>query len=470
MKKSQVIAIVRTLDKSEVREFRKWLLSPVHNQREDVVQLFDYLMVANHLEEDKFLQKERVYRKIFGKEAYNDAKLRQTNHFLLKSLEEYFNYQINVSDEISTKIGLIKNYRRRNLLRLVRKNLDQTAGLLEASDLRNEDYYWNQYEYQQERYNYLSLLQKSSELELQEVSDALEKAYITEKLIWSCRLIFHQTIYRKNYDLGLLQPVLQMVEERNLTGEPAIAIYFHVLKAMTDKEDDHLHFEKLRMDIVKYENHFPRPQLKEIYQMAINYSVRKTNAGLATFQREIFEWYRQGILSKVLIESEKLSPATYSNTVTASLQVGEFEWAEKFIDEYKAMLPKKERDNLSHFSKAKLFFTRKDYKRAMVLLAQAEYHNILINLNAKSMLIKMYYELDEMEALEFLLESMRIYIRRKEVIGYHSNLYLRLIQFTKKLIRINRYDKEKMAKLRTEIQTANPLPERQWLLEQLDKL
>ena len=72
MKKSQVIDIIRTLDKSEVREFRKWLLSPVHNQREDVVQLFEYLMASNHLNEDKFLEKERIYRKIFGNEAYNE--------------------------------------------------------------------------------------------------------------------------------------------------------------------------------------------------------------------------------------------------------------------------------------------------------------------------------------------------------------------------------------------------------------
>ena len=58
MKKSQLIDVIRTLAKSEIREFRKWLLSPVHNQREDVVQLFDYLMTGDHLYADKFLQKD----------------------------------------------------------------------------------------------------------------------------------------------------------------------------------------------------------------------------------------------------------------------------------------------------------------------------------------------------------------------------------------------------------------------------
>ena len=470
MKKGQLIAIIKTLTKPEIREFRKWLLSPVHNQREDVTQLFDYLMTGDHLYVDKFLEKERVFRKIFGKEAYNDAKLRQTIHFLYKVLEEYFGYQHYRNEEIKAKMALVKDYRARSLLKAGKKNLDQVEDLLEKDIHRNEDYSRNEYEFQQEKYNYLSLSRRTQELNFQEISNALDRTYFIEKLQLSCRIIFHQILYRTNHDLGFLDFVLQKVEERNLTEEPAIAIYYYIIKAMTDQEDDHAYFEKLRLEISEFSALFPKPQLREIYQMAINYSVRKTNAGLAAFQREIFEWYRQGISNEVLIEIGKLSPTTYSNTVTAAIKVKEFEWAEKFIDDYKPMLPEQEKENLSHFTRGKLLFEKKDYKKAMVLLAQVEYNNIFFNLNAKSILTKMYYELDEIDALESLLESFRIYIRRKDVIGYHGNRYLGLIKFTKKLIRISPYDKGKIAKLRKEIETADPLPERQWLLEQLNKI
>jgi hypothetical protein len=52
---------------------------------------------------------------------------------------------------------------------------------------------------------------------------------------------------------------------------------------------------------------------------------------------------------------------------------------------------------------AKLFFKKRDYDKAMPLLVQIKYDDILHNLSAKLMLAKMYYELDEINTLENLL-------------------------------------------------------------------
>jgi hypothetical protein len=45
-----------------------------------------------------------------------------------------------------------------------------------------------------------------------------------------------------------------------------------------------------------------------------------------------------------------------------------------------------------------------------------------------------------------------------------------MVKYTKKLVRVNPYDKQKKAALREEIENANPLTERPWLLEQIEKL
>jgi hypothetical protein len=82
----------------------------------------------------------------------------------------------------------------------------------------------------------------------------------------------------------------------------------------------------------------------------------------------------------------------------------------------------------------------------------------------------MYYEQDEFDALESLLESMRTYMRRKQVMGSYKAIYTNLIKYSRKLIRINPYDQQQVTKLRQEVETAKPLPEKEWFLEQLDKL
>ena len=88
----------------------------------------------------------------------------------------------------------------------------------------------------------------------------------------------------------------------------------------------------------------------------------------------------------------------------------------------------------------------------------------------KTMLLKIYYEEDEYDALESLLESMKVYLKRKKVIGYHKDVFQNMLKYTQKLVRINPFDKDKRVALRQEIEEASPLTERPWLLEQIDKM
>ena len=86
------------------------------------------------------------------------------------------------------------------------------------------------------------------------------------------------------------------------------------------------------------------------------------------------------------------------------------------------------------------------------------------------MLCKIYYEEEEVDALESLLESIRTYLQRKKVVAYHKANYKNIIRYTKKLTRTTSFNITKKEKLIKEIEEANPLTEKEWLLEQLNKI
>ena len=121
MQNSQLTHILFALSKKESRELRKWLVSPIHNQRSDVVQLYEYLTSGNRLEDDKSLEKERIFRKLYPKEAYDDAKMRQVIHFLQESIEEYLVFVKNQSDSLQCQLNLVKSFRERKLEKLYDK-------------------------------------------------------------------------------------------------------------------------------------------------------------------------------------------------------------------------------------------------------------------------------------------------------------------------------------------------------------
>ena len=120
-----------------------------------------------------------------------------------------------------------------------------------------------------------------------------------------------------------------------------------------------------------------------------------------------------------------------------------------------------------NFNKARLEYNRKNYDNALNLLQKADFKDLLNNLIAKTLLIKIYYELEAYNILESHLDSLQTFIRRKKVMGYHKENYLNIVQFTKKLLTTNLDDSLEKEKLKNRIEKEEVLTEKKWLLEQL---
>ena len=92
MQKSRLIEVLHTFNKKEFRELKKWFLSPAHNQRQDVIDLYDYLLKKDHLYNEEALKKEKVFQAIYPTHPFSDAKMRQVIHFTFKALEAFLAY------------------------------------------------------------------------------------------------------------------------------------------------------------------------------------------------------------------------------------------------------------------------------------------------------------------------------------------------------------------------------------------
>ncbi|MCB0638878.1 MAG: hypothetical protein KDC54_19755 [Lewinella sp.] len=446
--------------------------SPFFNQREDVLKLYDYLVAGKHLEEEKFLEKDRVYRKVYPKEPYNDAKLRQVNHFLLKQLEQYFAYTELSADRFNFPIAMLKAYRKRRIERAFHKTYNALikAGLalpeLDGAGLKHA------FALRDEYASFMATVDRTQDIGLQQSIDAFDVQFIAEKLKHACLALSHEKVVRTRYESRLLDSVLQVVaENESLLTYPAVTIYYYIYLIQTkpeaESEEDYF---ALRQAMDEHSHLFSPTEQRDFYLMALNYCIAKVNKGFAPFWREAFEIYKYAIETKIIMEKGVLSRWTYLNAALAALRLDEYAWVEELIRDYTQYLEEQHQQNFASYCQARLFFDRKRYQEAMQLLVQFEPSDYLLNLNAKAMLLKMFYEEDEWDALDSLLESMRTYLKRKEVISYHKANYQNIVRYTKKLVRLNPFDKNQVKEFRDEVTTASPLTERNWLLEQVDRL
>ncbi|MBK8557169.1 MAG: hypothetical protein IPL65_16000 [Lewinellaceae bacterium] len=469
MQKSVLVEIARSLSKKEQRELNKWLRSPSHNQREDVVNLFDYLLSALS-KNDEALKKQKVWPAVYPGEPYDDARMRQVMYFLGKAVEEYLAFEDYKNNQFQYQLALSRQYRQRKLEKAYRQAKRLSTDALENQPLRNADYLLQKFFLETEDYEYQLGLSQSTPVNLQEVANALEKWFTAEKLRTSLEMLAHRTVFQKaQYTDGLLPETLHYVERGELIEDPAISVYYYIYMAVTnpDKEEYFEQFENLIHSEQALK--FDRDEVRNLYLAAWNYCVPKISAGRQDFARRAFELYRQGVDTGILLENEKLSRYTFINIVGIALRVREYEWVESFVNNYQQYLEEKYRKSIVHFNLSRIYFEKGDYDQAQRMLLNFEYDEMHLNIIAKTMLLKIYYEQTELDAFESLLESMRIYLQRKEALDTaRKSAYKNMISLMKKLLNHNPYSKAQTERLREIFSNTQPLMERDWLLRQLD--
>ena len=468
MQKSVLVEITGSLSRKEVRDIFKWLQSPAHNQREDVVRLFEFL-TKKLASENSAIEKNRAWRAVFPGEAYDDARMRQVMYFLLKSIEEYLVFEDYGRDQVQYRGTLARIYRLRKLDKAYRQAYRQGREQLEKQPLRNGYYLMHAYFLDLEEYNHRLPISQNAPVNLQESADSLEKWFLAEKLRIACAMIAHRNVFQKiSYEPGLLDDTLAYVQDKKLLDEPAIASFYFAYLAITHPEEES-YFDQLEKLLHNEITRFDHSEARVLYIAALNYCVPKINQGHLNFARRAFILYRTGLETGILLENDMVSRYTFGNAVGSALRVGEFGWAEQFIEQFQHHLEEKERQSIVNFNTSRIYFERGEYDQAQRLLTRFEYDDMLLNIIAKTMLLKIYYEIGELDAFESLLESMRIYLQRKEALDpTRKSAYKNMISLMKKLLNLNPYSKAQTERLHTMIQGTQPLMERDWLLRQVE--
>ncbi|MCB0587886.1 MAG: hypothetical protein KDD06_21515 [Phaeodactylibacter sp.] len=466
MQKSNLIRLFRSLTKRDRREMRKFVSSPYFNQREDVVHLFDYLAEAIDGEEDG-LDRRRAFAAIWPGQPYDDELLRLVMHFLLKHIKRYLAWShLEEKEEPFLQLQLCKALRRRGEDKQHQRELSALRRKQEQQPFRSVDYYYYDYRLHLEQHEYNLRRRRSGGENLQELANALTTFYLSDLLRYSCTILIAQKLSQQEYDLEIVEGMMRLVKGRTTVLAPAVQVYYQAYQALSAPEEE-ARFTRLKELMEQHWPVFPPDEANDIYLLAINYCIRRLNQGDRQYIREAFELYRKGLERKLLLREGELSKFTYNNVLMLAIALEEWDWSAAFLETYQAYLPARERDNVYQYNQAIYYFSKPDYGRAMELLQRVTFRDVLYNLNARRMLLRIYYELGEYDALDSLLDSFSTYLRRKKELGYHREHYTNLIYYVRRLLNIGRHDKTERQILYQEVAQKKAVAERDWLLKQL---
>lgn len=456
---------MRSFTKLELRDFRRYLQSPYFSRRAETVMLFDWL--ESYLKSGKPVpEKEAAFAIAFSTDPFDDHRLRMLMSQLYQLAGQFLAVQAFLGDKTLPLMQLGASLRKRKLVAHFAQAAADLAQQLESQPLRNADFYQNKYLATLEKYRTAYDLRELDAQQLQALSDELDTAFLARKLWQACFLLSHEAVSNTSYDFGLLNEALRFAEQTKALETPAIAIYYHCYHALTNPDEPE-HFQRFKALVLQHGGLFSADEVRDLFILGINFCIRRYNAGNPAYLGDQFDFYKTGLREGYFLNDGELSRYTYQNAVTSGLVMREFDWVERFIHEYRGKLAAPYQESVFSFNLARLAYERKQYGTALPLLQKAEYKDLLLNLAAKTLQLKIYFELDETDLLEAHLVAFKTFLRRKKELGYHRENYLNTVQFAQKLLETNPFDKEARALLRQEIEEAKNVGEKEWLLGQV---
>jgi hypothetical protein len=448
-----------SLSGHERKLFDQYLQSPFFNCSREVGVLF------NSFSMNTSVNREELFKTLYPDQKYDDKKLR----YLISDLNKHIQYFLMLrhleKDPLQEKVITAKA--------VSAKNCDKSYSLLHQeitnhSASGNAGLHLQQFEHAELHLNFSNKnATRKTTPDYTSTLFHLDTFYVLKKLQLACEVTNLANILKKNYDLLLMNEIRELATNKVFSEIPLIGIYVNILNMLSSSKNEE-NFVKAKSLLKKDGANIRANELSELYQYIRNFCVRKINEGNTEYLRTLFEIYNDMLGNPPLMNHDYLSQWEYKNIVTISLRLGEVSWCENFIKKYINYLHPGERINALAYNTAYLHFMKNEYHKSIRKLQEVELTDVFYQLDARVIILKSYYELDEWEAFFYQASAFRLFLlRNKGISEYQKTIYRNLIKFITAIMRAST-SVAKLKRIKAEIEKEKNVADLNWLMKRVE--
>lgn len=466
------------MDGRERERLRQFVSSPYFNQHERTEKILG--IILDELDAKRpLLSKERVYKKIFPKEAFKEQPLSDLMSSLMKLINRFMAVEQLEQEPFVGEVLTLRRAESENRFGVLKNRGKRLKRILEKYPHQGSDYHWADFKLHSIYGYYRNAYEdRSDAAPLQQMLYSLDRYYAVEKLRHACHLTANSMLMNTSFDFGFLDAVLDYINsemgQKALANDKSIDCYYHILLSLREPEE-FSHYEKMRHYLNESFDSFPLNEQRDIFTFANNYCITRINMGDKSFLRELFELYRRGLDSGVIFENGILSEWNYKNIVTIGCTIGEYDWTEIFIEKNYPKLPENQRDNAYALNKAQFFYSRGLFKEAGDLLRQVEDSDVKYHLARVLLEVRIAYDQQETNYLLNQLETFRLYVQRhRKISAADKKRYINYARFAKQLATLRHQEEylskeqftQKLSALNQKVAETTHTVGRSWLMQE----
>ncbi|MEZ4825715.1 MAG: hypothetical protein R3C61_05380 [Bacteroidia bacterium] len=481
MNRRRLIKMLTPLSGTEIRQFLTYVESPYFNRNEKLIKLAHYLSGLHPLYPEKKLSHEKLFQVMYGKSAeINEQQVYDHVSMLQRLLEDYLAFCAYEQDAGAKYGFLLTSLREKNLPKAFSRVFGKAENALLSDNMIPDDYlHLHLVQRQAEGFSGQSQNRSANQL-LQDQITHLDIYYLSVKLRTTCEMLNRQNIIKTDYQSEMMQEIHDYFEKGRspYLRIPFIAIYYQIFLTLFEP-DKEAHYHQLAQSLKEYAAKLQVSEAYTMYAFAQNYCIKQINRGNPQFLQELFMLYQQLLKDGILFKNGMLAHEHYKNITTVGLRLREFDWVTHFLETYKSHLPEEVRENAYIYNLSTLYYEKKQYRDALKLLQQVDFADVYYHLGAKSVLLKVFYEMKDDDSLKYHIQAFKAFLKRnRRISAFHYEGHLNLLQMVSKVARIRRsgdrkdeeLQNEKKDKLIAELNAAGNIPNAAWLRRQVEQL
>lgn len=486
MKKRKVCQWLLRMDPPERVHFGHYLRSPLHSHRPQLADMLNHLEEWVLSETEEACSPEAYWERVYPGKAYNGNLLSRLLSEMLSELKGFLALRRYQADPAAQQINLLREYRHRGWQEVLPRAFKEVRHKLDTEFPQDEHYYYNRLQLAIEKVDYDSdHLGKDPEPIYQDVLDQLDSFFLIGKLKYYCNAVHHDRLHSKGHHFRF-QEIFALLKTPALFDESSKISLFYLYYKTLEEESNRESFEKFLSTFLEIKRS-ASPQYLQLSEEedyffllhSINKCTKRLNQGEENWIEFYTELNNYAIIKGFLNNGEFLGDTEFINIAGTLGRFKRFQDSEKFIAQNSPMLRGGIENAAYFFALGMNAYYRMDFEAGKTHFLKAKQQvnsksDISIPINSRAVLCRIWYELEDFEAMEFELNSYRVFLNR--IKHYSKSRLTPFLNFCKTLQKINRtaysnskHKKEKLKSILDEIKMKKLVSGKSWLLSVLNR-
>lgn len=429
MRERKISLWLTRLDEEEQELFLEFLTSPLHSNRPKLAELIELLLNKVVRKDNSSWTSEDFWKEFYPERNYNGNLLSRLLSEATHEFKQFIALRQFQSDPGTTQVQRLRWLRHQGWEDVIPSALKEVEQKLDRDLPRDEHYYSCKFHLAAEKSEYdMGNLGKSPGPIFQSSLDQLNLLFLTH--------LFRFSFYAKNHDKlhathhshpSPFTPFFNSFLQSK--GNTTLLILYRSFAQYQKKPDDQLEFKNFCNALFESSPNYltedeaktriPKNVMRDLFSFALNNAQGMLNAN----KKEWAELYKQlieiGLEKGIILTNGKIETRTFINTAGFLSKFGYLEWANSFVLAYQHLVDENQRDMVVKFSIAVNQYYKEDFEQSSTLLLAIKQlmnskTDVAFNINTRSLLCRVWFELDDFESFIFEIQSFKTFLSRNK--------------------------------------------------------